>query len=98
MGINDFDYNLPKELIAQKAAYPKDISRLMILKNDSIEHKHFYDLIDYLEKDDVLVINETKVSKAKICGRKITGSKAELILCRRLSNKKFECRIKGNRV
>ena len=55
MQLQDFDYNLPKEFIAQKPVYPKDHSKLMIVK-DNIEHKHFYDLIDYLKKDDVLVL------------------------------------------
>ncbi|MCX8147611.1 MAG: tRNA preQ1(34) S-adenosylmethionine ribosyltransferase-isomerase QueA, partial [Candidatus Woesearchaeota archaeon] len=104
MDINDFDYYLPKELIAQKAARPKDSSRLMVLKNDKIEHKHFYDIVDYLQKNDVLVINESKVIRAKICGKKATGGNAALILCGKVNEKDekesriFKARIKANKV
>lgn len=98
MELDDFDYGLPKELIAQKAAVPKDSSRLMVVKGDKIEYKHFYEIIDYLNKDDVLVINETKVSRAKITGKKMTGSKAELILCDKIDDNTFGCRIKSNKV
>lgn len=98
LNLNDFDYELPKKLIAQKAAVPKDSSRLMVVKGDKIEYKHFYEIIDYLNKDDVLVINETKVSRAKITGKKMTGSKAELILCDKIDDNTFGCRIKSNKV
>jgi S-adenosylmethionine:tRNA ribosyltransferase-isomerase len=98
MDLNQFDYELPKELIAQHAIVPKDHSRLMVLNGDRIEHRHFYDLIDYLNKYDVLVINETKVSKARISGRKATGSPVDIILTRKLSATRYECRIKGNRI
>ena len=80
MNIKDFDYNLPKELIAQRPANPRTHSKLMILQNDSISHKHFYNLPDYLQEGDVLVINETKVMKIKIEGKKSTGGKVELML------------------
>ncbi|MFC1691428.1 tRNA preQ1(34) S-adenosylmethionine ribosyltransferase-isomerase QueA [Nanoarchaeota archaeon] len=98
MKLSDFDYNLPEELIAQEAVKPKDSSKLMVVNKDFVEHKHFYDLIDYLEKDDVLVINETKVSKAKICGKKITGSDVEVILCEKINDYEFISRIKVNNV
>ncbi len=98
MELSDFYYELPKEFIAQKAMIPKDHSRLMVLKEEKTEHRHFYDLIEYLQKDDVLVINETKVSRARLCGRKTTGSPVELILTKKLAPKRYECRIKGNRI
>jgi S-adenosylmethionine:tRNA ribosyltransferase-isomerase len=98
MEITEFDYELPKELIAQKAVVPKDHSRLMVLSKKGIEHKHFYNLIDYLKKDDVLVINETKVSHARISGSKPTGSPIQLTLCKRCSPTTYECRIKGSRI
>ena len=98
MELTDFDYELPKELIAQKAIVPKDHSRLMVLRANRIEHRHFYDILDYLKKDDVLVINETKVSRARISGRKTTGSPVELILTKKTAPKIYECRIKGNRI
>jgi S-adenosylmethionine:tRNA ribosyltransferase-isomerase len=85
MNIKDFEYTLPKELIAQRPASPRTHSRLMVLHNSSpnsqpIQHKHFYDLPDYLQKGDVLVLNETKVLKIKLEGKKSTGGKIELML------------------
>lgn len=68
MKISDFDYQLPEELIAQKSAVPRDHSQLMVLHCDkgNIEHKHFYNIIDYLKQGDVLVLNQTKVFKARL--------------------------------
>jgi len=80
MKLSDFDYKLPKELIAQRPANPRTHSRLMILKDNKIEHKKFYDIIDYFQKGDVLVLNETKVLKIKLEGKKETGGKIELML------------------
>jgi len=85
MNIKDFEYTLPKELIAQRPASPRTHSRLMVLHNSSpnsqpIQHKHFYDLPDYLQEGDVLVLNETKVLKIKLEGKKSTGGKIELML------------------
>jgi S-adenosylmethionine:tRNA ribosyltransferase-isomerase len=79
MKLLDFDYSLPKEFIAQKPVSPRDSSKLMVI-NSKIEHKRFYDILDYLEKGDVLVVNETKVIPAKLAGRKETGSSAEIIV------------------
>jgi S-adenosylmethionine:tRNA ribosyltransferase-isomerase len=100
MDPSEFDYELPAELIAQSAVHPKDSSRLMVVKDDSIDHKRFSDIVEFLHPGDVLVINETKVSRAKICGHKITGSAAELIICGEISGsrRRFHCRIKGNKV
>ena len=94
MKTSSFDYNLPEELIAQHPSDKRDESRLMIV-GDEIEHIKFSDIIDYLEKDDVLVLNETKVIEAKLIGKKITGAKAEIILTKRIDNKRFEARIKA---
>jgi S-adenosylmethionine:tRNA ribosyltransferase-isomerase len=95
MKISLFDYKLPKELIAQQQIKPRDHSRLLILdsaKNKvngearegglgyKIAHKHFYDLPDYLDKNDVLVVNETKVFPARLYGNKKTGGKIEVLL------------------
>jgi len=79
MDLADFDYALPKGLIAQKPVSPRDHSKLIVL-NSKIEHQHFYDLINYLKKGDVLVINETKVIPNKLVGKKLTGSPAEIII------------------
>ena len=79
MKLSDFDYALPDKLIAQKPISPRDSSRLMII-SDEIEHKKFYDIIDYFKKGDVLVVNDTKVIPAKLIGKKTTGAYAELIV------------------
>lgn len=70
MFTSDFDYNLPKQLIAQIPLEPRDSSRLMVLdkKNKKIEHKHFYNIVDYFKKGDLLVWNNTKVFKARLRG------------------------------
>ena len=70
MKTTDFDYELPQELIAQTPMEPRDHSRLMVLHRDTgaIEHKHFYDIVDYLNPGDALVINETKVIPARLLG------------------------------
>ena len=72
MKVSDFNYNLPEELIAQVPLEKRDESRLMVLdsKNQTIEHKVFKDIIDYLEPGDCLVRNNTKVIPARIYGRK----------------------------
>ena len=72
MKTDDFDYNLPEELIAQVPLNDRTSSKLMVLdrKTGEIEHKHFYDIIEYLEKGDVLVINDTKVMPARLMGTK----------------------------
>jgi S-adenosylmethionine:tRNA ribosyltransferase-isomerase len=95
MKLEDFNYNLPKEFIAQKPFSPRDSSKLMVI-NSKIEHKRFHNLIDYLKKDDVLVINETKVIPAKLVGRKQTGAKAELII-EEIDGKQCRCRIKATK-
>ncbi len=95
MDLLDYDYRLPNELIAQAPSEPKSSSRLMVIKGKKIEHKRFYDILDYLNKGDVLVVNETKVSKNKIVGMKSTGSKVEVILMRQDKPYVYTCRIKG---
>ena len=76
MRTDDFDYYLPKELIAQHPAQKRDMSRLLVLdkKTGEIEHKHFHDIIDYLQAGDVLVINNTKVIPARLLGQKKGGT------------------------
>lgn len=86
MKTSDFFYELPQELIAQTPIEPRDHSRLLAYNRASktIEHKHFYDVIDYLQKGDLLVINNTKVLPARIYGSKATGGKVEFLLIKRL--------------
>ena len=87
------DFDLPEELIAQEPVTPRDNSRMMVVK-DKIYHNHFYDIIDYLETGDCLVINNTKVKKAKLCGEKSTGSAVEVILSKKISETRYVCRVK----
>lgn len=77
-----FDYHLPEELIANSPISPRDHSKLMIIdrKNKKISHKHFYNIIDLLTNNDVLVLNQTKVFPARIYGQKETGGKVEILL------------------
>lgn len=77
-----FDYHLPEELIANSPVSPRDHSKLMIVdrKNNTINHKHFFDIIEYLTENDVLVLNQTKVFPARLYGQKETSGKVELLL------------------
>ena len=85
MKTSDFDYCLPEELIAQTPVEPRDSSRLMVFnrKEDILEHKHFYDVIDYLKEGDVLVRNNTKVLPARLFAKTINGGKVEVLLLKR---------------
>jgi S-adenosylmethionine:tRNA ribosyltransferase-isomerase len=83
MKLKDFDYNLPKELIAQKPVYPRDHSRLLLLNKakHQISHHYFYEIGDFLNKGDILVLNNTKVIPARLIGEKIrTGGRVEVFL------------------
>lgn len=80
MNTSNFNYDLPRELIAQRPAEPRTHSKLMILKDDTIEHKKFYEIIDQFQKGDVLVLNETQVQRIRLIGNKSTGAKIELML------------------
>jgi len=88
--VKDFDYNLPPELIAQKQSEPRDHSRLLVLnkKNGQVEHQHFYDLVDYLRPDDLLVLNNSKVFPARLIGQKAeTGGGVEVFLNKKIDDK-----------
>ncbi len=90
----DFYYNLPEELIAQHPAKNREESRLMLLDKDTgkVEHKHFYDILDYLHKGDCLVLNNTKVIPARIYGTRVdTGAVVEFLLLKNLGDDKWEC-------
>ncbi len=97
MNTNDFDYELPKELIAQTPLNNRDEARLLVLdkENGEIEHKKFYDIIDYLNKGDALVINNTKVIPARIIGEKEdTKAVIELLLLKDVESDTWECLAK----
>ncbi len=98
MDIELFDFDLPEELIAQSPAKKRDESRLMVVNKDTqtIEHKHFYDIIDYLHAGDVLVRNNTKVIPARLIGEKEeTHAHVELLLLKQNENDVWECLV-GN--
>ena len=100
MLLNEFDYNLPEELIAQTPLKQRDASRLMVLdkKTGSIEHKHFFDIIDYLDEGDTLVLNDTKVLPARLIGEKEdTKAVIEILLLKNIENDIWECLTKPAR-
>lgn len=90
MLLSEYDYNLPEELIAQMPADKRENSRMMVLsrKDRTISHKHFYDIIDLIDKDTLLVMNNTKVLPARLIGHKETGAKIEVFLLKQIENDK----------
>ena len=100
MKTTDFDYELPEELIAQTPMEPRDHSRLMVLHRSTgeIEHKHFYDIVDYLRPGDALVLNETKVIPARLLGvKEDTGVPVEVLLLRRDNATDWEALVRPGR-
>ena len=94
MNVNEFDYNLPEELIAQTPLKERSSSRLLVLNKDNgnIIHEHFYNIINYLHKGDVLVLNDTKVIPARLIGEKEdTKAVIEILLLKELSDNNWEC-------
>ncbi len=94
MKTSDFYYDLPEELIAQTPIEPRNSSRLMVLPRNGgkIEHKHFYDLPEFLKPGDCLVLNNTRVLPARLYGtREDTGAVVEFVLLRQHGNKLWEC-------
>lgn len=102
MLLSDYDYELPENLIAQFPADKRQNSRMMVLdrNNESIEHKHFYDIVDYIDNDSVLVLNDTKVIPARLYGTKEeTGAKIEIFLLNPYKESKniWQCLIKPSK-
>ncbi len=99
MKTHDFWFDLPEELIAQTPLQQRDSSRMLKLDRDtgSIEHKHFYDIIDYLRPGDCLVMNDSRVLPARLLGHRPTGGAVEVLLLRDLGDKKWECLCKPGR-
>ena len=96
----DFYYDLPQELIAQTPLEPRDSSRLMVLsrKDESIEHRHFFDIVDYLNEGDCLIVNDSRVIPARIYGvKEDTGAKIEFLLLKQLDNNRWETLVKPGR-
>lgn len=94
--LHDYDYHLPEELIGQSPREPRDHARLMLVnrKDHTVEHKHFYDIIDYLHEGDILVRNSTKVIPARLFGHKETGGVLEVLLIKRIDLDTWECLLK----
>ena len=80
--LSDFNYYLPKNLIAQYPLKERDLARLLVLnrKKQTIEHRVFKDIINYLNPNDLLVLNNTKVLPCRLRGNRLTGGKAEVLL------------------
>ena len=99
MKTSDFYYDLPEELIAQTPLQKRDTSRLLALNRltGEIAHKHFYDILDYLNPGDCLVMNDSRVLPARLLGHRPTGGAVEVLLLRDLGDKKWECLVKPGR-
>ena len=100
MKVEEFDYNLPEELIAQTPLEQRDSSKLLVLdkKTGEVEHKHFYDILNYLEKGDTLVLNDTKVLPARLIGeKKETKAVIEILLLKNIKDDDWECLVKPAR-
>ena len=95
----DFWYELPEELIAQTPLQKRDTSRLLAVNRQTGElaHRHFYDILDYLNPGDTLVMNDSRVLPARLLGHRPTGGAAELLLLRDLGNNEWECLAKPGR-
>ena len=97
MKVEDFDFDLPKDLIAQTPIKDRDTSRLLVLNKDNgdIKHKHFYDILDYMEKGDTLVLNDTKVLPARLYGvKEETNAAIEILMLKDNGEDVWECLVK----
>ena len=96
MKLSDFMYDLPEARIAQTPVEPRDHSRLMVVHRDTgaIEHRHFYDVIEYLNPGDCLVVNETRVIPARLYGERPTGGACEVLLLKQLGPKTYETLVR----
>jgi len=99
MQLSEFDYVLPEELIAQTPASKRTHSKMMVLDKlaKTVEHKHFFDIVDLLDENDVLVLNDTKVIPARLLGQKLTGANVEVFLLKELKNKQWEALLKPSK-
>ena len=100
MLLSEFDYNLPEDLIAQFPTDKRENSKMLVLdtQNKTIAHKHFYDIVDIIDPDSLLVLNNTKVLPARLYGKKEgTGAKIEVFLLKQLEGKQWETLIKPSK-
>ncbi len=95
--LKDYDYDLPKELIAKYPVEPRDSCRLMVLnrKDRTVQHKIFRDIVEFFNKGDLLILNDTKVIPARLIGQKKTGAKIEIFLLRKIEGRYWETLIKN---
>lgn len=96
MKLNEYDYNLPEDLIAQTPASKRELSKMLALDKHSgeIEHKQFFDIVDYFNENDIIIMNNTKVIPARLIGHKDTGAKIEVFLLKNTEGKNWEALIK----
>ena len=100
MRTEEFYYELPEELIAQKPVKERESCRLMVLdrERNTIEHRHFYDITDYLNEGDCLVLNDSKVIPARLYGVKSeTGARIEFLLIKRIGDDEWETMVRPGR-
>ncbi len=99
MNTHDFYFDLPEELIAQTPLEKRDASRLLVMDRETgeVKHRHFYDIIDYLQPGDCLVMNDSRVLPARLLGHRPTGGAVEVLLLRDLGEKCWECLVKPGR-
>src|SRR3972149_4371361 len=99
MRLSDFDYHLPQELIAQEPIADRSASRLLVVRRETgeIEHKSFTDVVEYLEPDDLLVLNDTRVTAARLKGRKPSGGRVEALVLCKLDANRYEAMVKPGR-
>ena len=95
----DFWYDLPEELIAQTPLQKRDTSRLLAVdrRTGALAHRHFYDILDYLNPGDTLVMNDSRVLPARLLGHRPTGGAVEVLLLRELGDNEWECLVKPGR-
>ena len=96
MKTSDFMYDLPEELIAQTPIEPRDHSRLLVADRQTgqVEHRHFYDVVEYLRPGDALVVNETRVIPARLYGERPTGGACEVLLLKQVGVKTWETLVR----
>lgn len=99
MLVSEFDYELPEELIAQFPADKRDYSKMLVINPETqeVEHAHFFDIVNYLDENCVLILNNTKVIPARLYGTKDTGAKIEVFLLKEKENKHWEVLIKPSK-
>lgn len=101
MDVEDFNYHLPREKIAQEPVEPRDASKLLVLQRNTgtLEHRHFYEVGDYLRPGDILVANDSRVYPARLYGEKAgTGGRVELLLLERIDDHRWRALVGGRRL